>query len=71
MFTNILQVFGNLDDAEHTVSAVLGASLNNLSLFTNHLAILFTYFCFPCPILLDPNSDMLFFVCLRVVAVLN
>lgn len=46
MFTNILQVFRNLDDAKHTVEVALHASLNNLSLFISRLAILFTSFCF-------------------------
>lgn len=43
MFTNILQVFRNLDDLEHTVGAALGAALNDLSLFISHSVILYTH----------------------------
>jgi hypothetical protein len=70
MFTNTVQVFRNVEDAKHTVSVALGASLNQLSLFASHLVILATYFCFPLPTLLNQNSNMpLLFVCF--VAVLN
>lgn len=50
MFTNILQVFRNVDDTEHTVEAALGGGLNDISLFVSHAVTLHTYFCFLSPL---------------------